>query len=216
MAKIDRHKVFISYYHKDDQDYKNYLVDSNRYYYYDIEKRKYISPFDDYSVGFGDIDDEGMSSEQIRRIIRDDYISDASVLILLCGENTRFRKHIDWEIHTAMYDSDNNSQMGIVVINLPSIKGKQYVRVSDDSEKSIVSTSGNWVTLNTREEFENAYPYMPSRIIDNLVKHNPITVIDWDRIVNNPEKLMVLIDNAFKRKDDIKYDHSVPLRRRNS
>ena len=135
---IKRHKVFISYYHKEDQQFKDYLVDANKYHFYDCEKNKYVSPFDDYSVGNGDIDDRNMSAEQIRRKIRDEYIGDATVLILLCGENTKNRKYIDWEIHAAM-SSEEGSKMGIVIINLPTIYGKQYVRVSCDSEKNIVS-----------------------------------------------------------------------------
>ena len=212
---IKRHKVFISYYHKEDQQFKDYLVDANKYYFYDCEKNKNVSPFDDYSVRDGDIDDRNMSTEQIRRKIRDEYIDDATVLILLCGENTKNRKYIDWEIHAAM-SSDVDSKMGIVIINLPTIYGEQYVRASCDSEKDIVSKNVNWIELSTREEFEKAYPFMPSRIIDNFVKHIPISVINWCEIKNNPEKLMVLIDNAFKRKDTITYDYSQPLWRQNT
>ena len=111
---IERHKVFISYYHFDDQYYKNKLIEMN---HFNFEKLKYESIFEDYSVRNGDIDDTFMTSEQIRRKIRDEYIKDATVLILLCGKNTKKRKHVDWEIHAAMYDSEVNPQMGIIVIN---------------------------------------------------------------------------------------------------
>ena len=57
---------------------------------------------------------------------------------------------------------------------------------------------------------------MPSRIIDNFIKNVPITVVDWDRVYNNPNILMELIDNAFKRRKTISYDHSAPLRKNNS
>ena len=210
---INRHKVFISYYHKDDQKYKDCLVKQT---FLNIEKFREEPIFDDYSVGNGDIDDTNLTSEQIRRIIRDDYIKDATVLILLCGLNTKYRKHIDWEIHAAMYDSDINPQMGIVVINLPTIN--QWIRSSNDSEKNLISNDpyASWVSLSSRLEFENAYPYMPARIIDNFVKKVPITVVDWKIIETNSEKLMELIDNAFNRKKNIVYDHSTPLRRKNS
>lgn len=115
---IDRHKVFISYYHKDDQAYKNQLINMTEL---DFATKCRQSIFEDYSVHENEIDDTGLNSEQIRCIIRDEYIKDATVLILLCGQNTKTRKHIDWEIHAAMYDSDANRQMGIIVINLPTI-----------------------------------------------------------------------------------------------
>lgn len=208
---VERHKVFISYYHCDDQYYKNKLVEMN---YFNPEKEKYESIFEDYSVRTGDIDDTFMTAEQIRRKIRDEYIKDASVLILLCGKNTRKRKHVDWELHAAMYDSEVNSKMGIIVINLPEIN--QGNRVSDESEKNLVSPYSNWCSFSSREEFECSYPYMPSRIIDNLVKQVQITVVDWNRISNNYSILMQLIDNAFRRRKSIVYDHSAPLRKNNS
>ena len=208
---VDRHRVFTSNYHKDDQYYKEELIKKQ---IFDYDKLQYKSIFEDFSVRNGDIDDTDMTSEQIRRKIRDEYIKDATVLILLCGKNTKYRKHIDWEIHAAMYDSEVNRQMGIVVINLPSIS--QGRRGNSEEEKNIISPYGIWVSLNNRSEYENLYPYMPSRIIDNFVKDIPIAVVDWDVVNNNPEKLMKLIDISFNRRFDFKYDHSRPLRRNNS
>ena len=208
---ISRHKVFISYYHNDDQNHKNELIKQK---YYNPEKKKFESIFEDYSVNDGDIDDSNMSAESIRRLIRDKYIKEAKVLILLCGQNTRKRKHVDWEIHAAMYDSEINPKMGIVVINLPTIN--QSSRVADEQEKVLVYPNSTWYSYTTREEYERNYPYMPSRIIDNFVRDVPIAVINWSRIKDNPEILMKLIDNAFSRRKYLQYDHSAPLRKNNS
>ncbi len=208
--EIDRHKVFISYYHADDQRYKEKL---SGFTYYNQYKRQYECIFEDCSVRDGDIDDN-LSAEQIRRIIRDEFIKDATVFILLCGENTKHRKHVDWEIHAAMFDTEKNPKMGIIVINLPTIN--QNIRVSEESEKPLISDDKNWFSLKTRDEFEKGYPYMPSRIIDNFVKGASITVVPWNVIENSPEKLMILIDNAFCRRKEVEYDHSTPLRRNNS
>ena len=208
---IKRHRVFISYYHKDDQLYKNRLINMTEF---DFATMRYQSIFEDCSVHENEIDDTGLYSEQIRRIIRDEYIKDATVLILLCGQNTRRRKHIDWEIHAAMYDSDVNRQMGIIVINLPTIS--QSIRACSNEEKPLLSDSGSWYRLDGRNEYEQNYPYMPSRIIDNFVIDAPITVVNWDRISSNPQILKKLIDNAFERRFDFSYDHSTPLRKQNS
>lgn len=208
---IARHRVFISYYHHDDQRYKDYLIKMQEF---NIETMQMQSIFEDFSVHEKEIDDAGLSSEQIRCIIRDEYIKDATVLILLCGENTNKRKHIDWELHAAMYDSPANRQMGIIVINLPTIK--QGIRASSEEEKPLLSDFGQWYSIDNRAEFEAQYPYMPSRIIDNFVKEVPITVVEWSRIENHPTILKQLIDNAFNRRFDFTYDHSSPLRRQNS
>lgn len=208
---IPRHKVFISYYHRDDQYYKDKLISFNEL---NPNTWQTQSIFEDYSVHENEIDDTGLTSEQIRCIIRDEYIKDATVLILLCGQNTRKRKHIDWEIHAAMYDSEKNPQMGILVINLPTIN--QSVRASTNEEKPLLSDNGHWFSLKTRQEFEQYYPYMPSRIIDNFIKDVPITVVEWNRVQGDPQILKQLIDNAYSRRFEVTYDHSAPLRRQNS
>lgn len=208
MSEIKRHKVFISYFHRDDQFYKDYLINMSDYY-----KGQLVSIFEDYSVRDNEIDDT-LPAERIRCIIRDEYIKDATVLILLCGQNTKCRKHIDWEIHAAMFNTENNPQMGILVINLPTVD--QYIRASTNEEKALISDNTSWVSLSSRSEYERAYPYMPSRIIDNFIKGVPITVVDWTTIAHSPERLKKLIDLAFLRRYSNQYDHSTPLKKHNS
>ncbi len=87
------HKVFISYHHSNDQRYKESLVE--------IGKRN--SVFLDRSVDTGNIPDE-WSDEQIRRAIRDKYLRDSTVTIVLVGRETKRRKHVDWEIYSSTYD----------------------------------------------------------------------------------------------------------------
>lgn len=217
---IDRHKVFISF-HSDDMRYKDYLINVNEY---NFETHKIQSIFDDYSVGEGDIDDTNMTDEQVRITIRDKFIKGASVLILLCGEHTKERKFVDWELHSAMFDTENNPKMGIIVINLPFVSMFQACRIGEESEKNIVANpSANWTSFKNRTELEQNYPYMPSRIIDNfesLINNDdiiPITVVDWDKIANNSDSLKRLIDNAYcrSRNDNKHYNHSAPLMKRN-
>ena len=198
----NRHKVFISFHSKDNW-YKDQLVKYNAI----------SNMFDDYSVGPGDISDE-LSDEQIRKKIRDDFIRDATVLILLCGNETKNRKFIDWELHAAMFDTEKNPKMGIVVINLPTIN--QYCRAITEEEKELISPNSQWETIEKRTEYENCYPYMPSRLIENFCKGAPISVVNWDRICMHPNILKDMIDIAFKRRKEAKYDISTPLRRRNS
>lgn len=208
--EIKRHKVFISYHHAD-QKYKDDIVE---WLYFNYEKNKLDHIFDDYSVGDGDIDDEKLSAEQIRKIIRDDYINEAKVLVLLCGRETKKRKHIDWELQAAMYHSEDKPRLGIVVVNLPTIS--QGCNSSDINERKLISSNKVWIQLKNRCEFEDVFPFMPSRIIDNLEKNVPISVVNWSRVKDNPEILMELIDNAYNRKKIIKYINSSPLRKHNS
>ena len=216
--KIPRHKVFISF-HNDDKDFKEYLVQLTEY---NPETKKSQSIFDDYSVG--DIDDSKMSDEEVRIKIRDEFIKEATVLVLLCGKETKYRKFVDWELHAAMYDTEKNPKLGIVVINLPTIEGKNCIHAGQEDEKSLMSDNTNWFRIETRAEFENKYQSLPSRLIDNLISEANdedivhITITEWNTIANDCGVLKTLIDNAFKRSrdKDKHYNHSAPLRCRNS
>ena len=86
MNQVPTPKVFISYYHEDDQEYKNRLVQA-------LDSKAI-----DKSVSPGDIHDENLPLDEIRRRIRDDHIADATVTIVLIGPCTWQRKHVDWEI----------------------------------------------------------------------------------------------------------------------
>ena len=108
MKEIPRHKVFISYYHKEDQEYKNRLVQALG------------SKAIDKSVSPGDIHDTNLPLDEIRRRIRDDHIADAVVTIVLIGCCTWQRKHVDWEISASIIDRRNNERCGLVGILLPT------------------------------------------------------------------------------------------------
>lgn len=212
---IPRHKVFISYYHQDDQQYKDNLINMQEL---NPQTWQLQSIFEDYSVHENEIDDTDLTSEQIRCIIRDEYIKDATVLILLCGQNTKKRKHIDWEIHAAMYNSDVNPQMGILVINLPTISSSQAMISNGEREQNIMGPFVNWSPLNKDiTSLKEKCPYLPERIIENLARDDvQISIVNWDVISNDASKLKELIDNAYNRRKSNKYDHSTPLRRQNS
>lgn len=73
-----RHNVFVSYHHKNDEDYK---LEFERIFsdIYDVLETKAVSD--------GDIDPY-LKTETIRQKIRDEYIRDASVTIVLIGLET--------------------------------------------------------------------------------------------------------------------------------
>lgn len=89
-------KAFESYHHENDRAYRSHLA-----------YLASIGAFEDGSVEIGDIDDN-LSSETIREIIRVEYLRDTQVTILLCGTETRHRKHIDWELKSSMIDGRIN------------------------------------------------------------------------------------------------------------
>ena len=197
------HKVFVSYHHQRDQLYKEALVEFGEQH----------SVFVDRSVDTNDIPDE-WTDQQIRREIRDKYLRDSTVTIVLVGGETSRRKHVDWEIHSSMYDGSVNRRSGIMVINLPEVSGPVHCPHGDE-EKGLYPDITSWMHVDGRAEYRRRYPYMPDRIIDNLVKPKVrISVIPWDRI--NQRTLEFLIEAAFRYRADCPYDLSRPMRRENS
>lgn len=110
-----RHKVFLSYHHANDQYYKNEF--ERRFYY---EADVILSG----SVGDGDID-ENLDTETIRRRIRDEYLRDTSVTVVLIGAETWKRKHVDWEIASSLRHTEYNPRSGLLGILLPTFPRAQ-------------------------------------------------------------------------------------------
>ena len=201
-----KHKVFISYHHAYDQQYKNDLEVMNDEYGIFINR----------SVALGDIDDS-KDAQTIREIIRDDYLRDTSVLILLVGLETKNRKHVDWEVFSSMRNSIKNKKSGILVVNLPSI-GTTHIRSTHgEAEKiQIHPHIRSWQSIDDRAAFEARFPYMPARIIDNFMKTDSyISVVNWDQIYQHPENLKKLIELTYEDRDKCVYDMSRPMRMRN-
>lgn len=198
------HRVFVSYHHDNDQSYKDALV----------TWAKEHEIFIDWSVDTGDID-EDLPDERIREIIRDEYLRDSSVTILLVGTETKHRKHIDWELYSSMYDGKINKKSGIIVINLPSTNCDCFTASHEGEKSQVFPEQNDWVTITERAEFERRYPNMPDRIIDNLLKTEAkISVIPWNKLT--VDKLKYMVDKAYDDRACCQYDLSRPMRRRNS
>lgn len=104
---ITKRKTFLSYYHKDDQAYKQYFENL----FGDLIVNK--------SVQDGDIKSDN-SDDYIKKLIQDGYLSDTTVLVILLGKNTKHRKHVDWEISGALNYKVGDHYAGILGVVLPT------------------------------------------------------------------------------------------------
>lgn len=162
----DRHRVFVSYYHDEDQDYRE-LFEHWFSDIYDI----YVSE----SVGMGDIEDMNLSTERIHQIIRDEYLRDSTVPVVLVGAHTWQRKFVDWEIGSSIRDTQYNPRSGLLGILLPT-----YPRPQGTLTK--------------------CSPYtIPPRLYDNIACEFA-TIHNWN---NDPDTVQLWIDDAFKRRKKI-------------
>lgn len=144
---IPKHKVFLSFHHQDDNYRKEFE------YQFSNET---IQIFDNRSVKDGDIDPNN-KIDTIRQKIRDNFISDSTVTIVLIGSDTWKRKHVDWEVGYSLTQTNNNSRSGLMGILLPSYTPhREY------------SSSLNC----TQERTENGDIYtpcnIPPRLYDNI------------------------------------------------
>ena len=66
----------------------------------------------DRSVDTGNIDDTGLKTATVRQKIRDEYIRDATVTIVLIGPRTWQRRHVDWEVGSSIRKTKKNPGVG--------------------------------------------------------------------------------------------------------
>lgn len=147
----NRHKVFVSYHHALDEAYKSKF-------------EQFGSIFDVLvpgSVSYGDID-SNLPDETIRQRIRDEYLRDTSVTVVLIGAETWQRKHIDWEIGSSIRHTEYNPRSGLLGILLPT-----YPRA--DPTKYNPRTIPPRLYDNSKCEFAVIYNW----------SDNPTTVQDW-------------------------------------
>ena len=120
-------------------------------------------------------------NEYIRRTIRDNYITDATVLVVLVTKDTQGRKFIDWEIAAAMYngekrkDGKRNDICGIVIVDYftNNIKSK-YKEIKDKYVR--YESNVKWINLSDKET-RKRYSYIPQRLLSSIILGASIQII---------------------------------------
>ena len=161
----DRHRVFVSYYHAEDQMYRDHFEELFSDIY-DIMVSE--------SVEIGDIDDEDLSTERIYQIIRDEYLRDSTVTVVLVGAHTWQRKFVDWEIASSLRQTKHSSRSGLLGIILPT-----YPRPPDNPNNYYTHT-------------------IPPRLHDNI-ECGFAKIYNWSQ---NPSTVQSWIHAAFKRRHE--------------
>lgn len=164
----NRHRVFVSYHHALDENYKKI---------FELRFGNALGVIVPGSVQVGDID-PNLSTDTIRQKIRDEYLRDTSVTVVLIGAETWQRKHIDWEIGSSIRHTMYNPRSGLLGILLPA-----YPRPSPS-------------TYN---------PYtIPPRLYDN-VKCGFASIHNWSE---DAATVQDWIHDAFVRKNRVDPDNS--------
>ena len=134
--KVDstRHKCFVSYHVADTDEVKSFL-------------ESYGTEFIPRCIGVTEEDDfvDSTDAEYIKRRIREKYLTDSTVTIVLLGKCTWSRKFVDWEVSSSLRNDPNNKRSGLLAIPLPSMNNRAHLPdriddnyVADDSDSSYV------------------------------------------------------------------------------
>ncbi|MGS2811515.1 TIR domain-containing protein [Nocardia sp. MW-W600-9] len=134
MRKDDptRHKCFISY-HAEDSDEVATFLDT------------FGSEFTANTIGVTDEDDfiDSQDTDYIMSRIRQNYLGNSTVTIVLIGKCTWARRYVDWEVYSSLRESKHSKVNGVLAIQLPSAAvngGKLPGRVSDNVKRDATGT----------------------------------------------------------------------------
>jgi hypothetical protein len=107
---IARHKVFITYHHDDQVEVDSFISA------FDVTRDVFISR----AVGMAEDLVNSSDTDYVMRRIRQLYIKDSTVTIVLIGRCTWSRKYVDWEIKSSLqtwkgFQETPNGLLGIVL-----------------------------------------------------------------------------------------------------
>ncbi len=166
-----QYKVYVSYHHSiEDQEYRNHFEEillANQ----DVVIMK--------SVQVGNIDPNS-DAEILQQKIRDVYLKDSTVTIVLIGSETWKRKHVDWEIGASIRKTQNSPSSGLLGIVLPTYPQNGMTEYNQHT--------------------------IPPRLYDNI-KCGFASIHDWD---TDPFIVQEWIHEAFERRNKVDPDNSRP------
>lgn len=107
-----RHKVFIPYHHDDQEEVEEFIET------FDRERKVFIAR----ALGVGMADDviNSNDTDYVMRRIRELYLKDSTVTIVLIGKCTWARRYVDWEIQSSLHHGETVTPNGLLGIVLPS------------------------------------------------------------------------------------------------
>jgi len=118
-----RHKCFISYHREDEREVKKFIEDFSEVF---IPKVVGVSDNDDFI--------DSTDTDYVMRRIRELYLTDSTVTIVMIGKCTWARRYVDWEVASSLLDHQNKKRSGLMAITLKSVASSKTLqpRVKDN------------------------------------------------------------------------------------
>lgn len=174
-----RHRVFISYHHNDQDEVEEFIET------FDHERKVFITR----ALGIGMADDiiNSNDTDYVLRRIRELYLKDSTVTIVLIGKCTWARRYVDWEIQASLRHGETVTPNGLLGIVLPSA-GKKPTP-PDRLKKNLKGENSNegyarWVWYPQRKDtlanqIEDAFQSLTSSRVNLIV--NPRDRFKYNR-----------------------------------
>jgi len=109
-SEPDRHKCFVSYHVTDEDEVAAFL-------------EAYGTVFIPTVVGITEDDDfvDSEDTDYIMDRIREEYLTDSTVTIVMVGRCTWARRFVDWEVYSSLRSYEDYPPSGLMAITLPSM-----------------------------------------------------------------------------------------------
>jgi hypothetical protein len=75
--------------------------------------------------------------------IREKYLTDSTVTIMLVGKCTWARRFVDWEIYSSLRHDKNNRRNGLLAITLPSVATYSARQLPPRADDNVIRKDGN-------------------------------------------------------------------------
>lgn len=184
------HKTFISYHHKNEQDLKDEVIEK-----FDDED------FIDKSINDGDIDQDE-TEDTIMRIIRDDYLHNSTVTVILVGWETAERPFVNSEIQASLRDTSKNKHNGIVAVIRDDLYDSIYsIGKCSDCDSRVRSRNNNWEEYMPNLLKKNHYYYGEKCHYSSSDVYS--SIIKYSSFISDPD---YYIDEAFDKRDDDSFE----------
>jgi len=131
-----RRKCFLSY-HADDADEVASFIE------------EFGSVFIPKVIGVSDSDDfiDSSDTDYVMNCVREQYLTDSTVTIVMIGACTWARRYVDWEIYSTLRSDKRNRLSGLMGVTLPSVAGSSRrtpPRLDDNLPPTGGDAYGRW------------------------------------------------------------------------
>ena len=184
------HKTFVSFHHDDEEQLKD-----------EILRRGDAEEFIDKSVGDGDIDPD-LDEATIMRKIREEYLYDSTVTLVLVGWETARRPYINSEVQASLRDTANNKHNGLLTVIRDDLYDKIYTSGKCECGERIRVTAGALWTTYVPDLVRKNHQYS-GRSCHFTQNDVYCAILKFATFLKDPS---VHIDRAYDKRDDTRFE----------